>query len=106
MKKNKALAKAEKIISDLKKDLLDILYEADYSYGSMRDFLYFIEEDTIYDLKKLNLNVDIENYYIRKVIDLFGPYSETNQLYGKKDPYYGNFYFEQENQKNNTSKSQ
>lgn len=39
MKKNKALAKAEEIISDLKKDLLNILYEADYSYGSMRDFL-------------------------------------------------------------------
>jgi len=106
MEKKNVLAKAEEIIFDLRGTLLDILYEADNSYGSMRDFLYFIEEDTIYDLKKLNLNVDIENYYIRKVIDLFGPYSETNQLYGKKDPYYGNFYFEQENKSNNTSKSQ
>ena len=97
MKKNKALAKAEEIIFDLKKDLLDLLYEADNSYGSMKDFLYFIEEDTIYDLKKLNLNVDTEKFYIRKVIDIFGPYSETNKLYGKTDPYYGNFYFEQEN---------
>ena len=99
MKKKKVLAKAEEIIFDLKKDLLDILYEADNSYGSMRDFLNLIEEDTIYDLKKLNLNADIEKDYIRKVIDIFGPCSETNKLYGKTDPYYGNFYFEQENQK-------
>ena len=99
MKKNKALAKAEEIIFDLKKDLLDLIYESDNSYGSMKDFLYFIEEDTIYDLKKLNLNVDTEKFYIRKVIDIFGPYSETNKLYGKTDPYYGNFYFEQKNQK-------
>ena len=96
MKKSKALAKAEEIIFDLKKDLLDILYEADNSYGSMKDFLHLIEEDTIYDLKKLNLNVDTEKDYIKKVIDIFGPYSETNKLYGKTDPYYGNFYFEQE----------
>jgi len=94
MKKNKALAKAEEIISDLKKDLLSILYEADNFYGSMKDFLHLIEEDTIYDLKELNLNVNIEKHYIRKVIDIFGPYSETNKLYGKIDPYYGNFYFE------------
>ena len=99
MKKNKALAKAEEIIFDLKKDLLDLIYESDNSYGSMKDFLHLIEEDTIYDLKKLNLNVDIEKKYIRKVIDIFGPSSETNKLYGKTDPYYGNFYFEQENQK-------
>ena len=106
MKKNKALVKAEEIIFDLKKDLLSILYEANHFYGSMRDFLHLIEEDTIYDLKELNLNVNIEKHYIRKVIDIFGPYSETNKLYGKIDPYYGNFYFEQKNQNNNTSKPQ
>jgi len=106
MEKKKGLAKAEEIIFDLTKTLLDILYEADNSYGSMKDFLYFIEEDTIYDLKKLNLNVATENYYIKKVIDIFGPYSETNQLYGKKDPYYGNFYFEQESKSKISSQSQ
>ena len=106
MKKKKTLAKAEEIISDLKKDLLSILYEADNFYGSMKDFLYFIEEDTIYDLKELNLNVNIEKHYIRKVIDIFGPYSETDKLYGKTDPYYGTFYFEQKSKNNNTSKSQ
>ena len=105
MKKKKALAKAEEIIFDLKKDLLSILYEADNFYGSMKDFLYFIEEDTIYDLKELNLNVNIEKHYIRKVIDIFGPYSETDKLYGKTDPYYGTFYFEQKSKNNNTSKS-
>ncbi len=106
MKKNKALTKAEEIISDLKKDLLDILYEADNSYGSMRDFLHLIEEDAIYDLKELNLNADTENYYLKKVVDIFGPYSETNKLYGKTEPYYGNFYFKQKSQNNNTSKPQ
>ena len=72
----------------------------------MKDFLCFIEEDTIYDLKELNLNVNIEKHYIRKVIDIFGPYSETDKLYGKTDPYYGTFYFEQKSKNNNTSKSQ
>jgi len=87
------IKEAEKILSILKKTLLDILYKADHSYGSMRDFFNFIEENAIYDIKDLNLNNKTETYYIRKVIDAFGPFSETNKLYGMLDPYYGNFYF-------------
>ncbi len=84
---------AKEILSILKNTLLDILYRVDNSYGNTKDFLYFIEEDAIYDIKNLNLNINTEMYYIKKVIDIFGPYSETNQLYGIEDPYYGDFYF-------------
>ena len=93
MQEEKKKKKAKEIISIVKNILLDIFYEVDHSYGSIRDFLHLIEEDTIYDIKDLNLNKKTETYYIRKIIDIFGPLSETNQLYGIKDPYYGNFYF-------------
>ena len=85
--------KAEEILSILRGTLLDILYTSKTIYGGMRDFLNFLEEDTIYEIKDLNLNNKIETYYIRKVIDTFGPLSETDQLYGILDPYYGDFYF-------------
>jgi len=84
--------KAKEIISILKSRLLDILYEGDHSYGSMINFLNFLEEDTIYEIKDLKLDDKLEIYYIRKVIDSFGPLSETNQLYGILEPYYGDFY--------------
>lgn len=94
MQKSEKIKKAEELLSALKNTLLDISDEPANAYGNMKDFLNFIEEDAIYDLKKLKLNRKTENYYIQKVIDIFGPYSETNQLYGKTDPYYGDFYFD------------
>lgn len=86
---------AEKILQEIKKYLLQILIDeaGENNYGSYRNFLFFIEEDYKYSIKKLNLKKEEEIYYINKIVDIFGPLSEDIPTDNKKGLYYDDFYY-------------
>lgn len=72
------LKKARKIIEVLKADLLNQLTELETNqYCNSRLSFPWIEEDTEYLIKKLNLNKRDESEFIRQVHRILGVYSEV-----------------------------
>jgi hypothetical protein len=93
--KNKTLDKisqAEKILEQEREDLFRIVTTAGIDdFGSQRDFLAIIEEDTKYKIKALGLPKRLLKYYLGKVCDIYGPYSEDQP--DKKKKYYDNDFY-------------
>ena len=80
---------AEKILEEEKEELLQIVTsEGIDDYGSSRDFLSLIEEDAKYRIRALHLPVHLLRYYLSKLCDIYGPYSEDQP--GRKKNYYDN----------------
>ncbi len=93
---NKALQKeidrAEKILEQEREDLYQMVTEDGLDdYASPRDFLYLIEEAAKYKIRSLDLPEHLLEYYLNKVCDIYGPYSE-DQPHSNKNYYDNDFY--------------
>lgn len=86
--RNKIL-KAEKILEEEKEELFQMVTEDGIdAFGSPRDFLPLIEEDAKYRIKALHLPEKLSKYYLNKLCDIYGPYSEDQP--GPRKGYYDN----------------
>ena len=69
----------ENILEKLKEILSETLWESDPNlYSSDRMLLPWIEEDAEYKIKKLKLKKNDEIFYLQKLHNLFGEYSDAN----------------------------
>jgi hypothetical protein len=85
----KKIAKAEKILQEEKEELLQMVTaDGIDDFGSARDFLPIIEEDAKYRIRSLGLPDYLLKYYLNKLCDIYGPYSEDQP--GKRKKYYDN----------------
>lgn len=86
------IQKAEKILAEEKADLLWMVTDnGNDDFGSPRDFLPLLEEDAKYRIRALGLPKKLLNYYLNKICDIFGPYSE-DQPNAQKGYYDNNLY--------------
>ena len=77
------------ILREEKAELLMMItsYGTD-DFGSPRDFLPVIEEDAKYRIRALGLPEHLLRYYLARICDIYGPYSEDQP--GMKRKYYDN----------------
>ena len=86
------IVEAEKILEQERKDLLRMVTSDGIDdFGSQRDFLSIIEEDAKYKIRALGLPKRLLKYYLSKVCDIYGPYSEDQP--DKKKKYYDNDFY-------------
>ncbi len=77
-KYDKKIEKAKSILEEAEEELLLILWEDDpNAYLNCRLLLPMLEEGYEYDIKKLKLKKADELYYLKKLSDKFGQYSEN-----------------------------
>ena len=85
----KGASDAEKILEEEKEDLWRMITDDGIDdFGSPRDFLPLLEEDAKYRIRSLGLPANLLNYYLNKICDIYGPYSEDQPALRKK--YYDN----------------
>jgi hypothetical protein len=85
----KKIEKAEKILRQEREELLRMVTaEGIYDFGSAREFMPLIEEDAKYRIRSLELPHYLLKYYLNKLCDIYGPYSEDQP--GKRRKYYDN----------------
>ena len=83
------ILEAEKILEEERSDLLTIVTSDGIDdFASQRDFLSIIEEDAKYRIRSLHLPKRLSKYYLDKICDIYGPYSEDQPHSGEK--YYDN----------------
>lgn len=88
----KKISEAEKILEQERGDLLRMVTSDGIDdFGSQRDFLSIIEEDAKYKIRALGLPKRLLKYYLGKVCDIYGPYSEDQPDLKKK--YYDNDFY-------------
>jgi hypothetical protein len=88
----KKILKAEKILREEREDLLRMVTtDGIDDFGSQRDFLPIKEEDAKYRIRSLHLPERLTKYYLNKLCDIFGPYSEDQPNLSKK--YYDNDFY-------------
>ncbi len=88
----KKILKAEKILEEEREALLQMVTDDGVDdFGSPRDFLPIIEEDAKYRIKSLHLPRNLLKYYLNKLCDIYGPYSEDQPNLKKK--YYDNDFY-------------
>lgn len=88
----KKIEKAEKILRQEREELLRMVTtEGIDDFGSVRDFLPLIEEDAKYRIKSLHLPKRIAKYYLNKICDIYGPYSD-DQPHPQKGYYDNDLY--------------
>jgi hypothetical protein len=86
---SKKILQAERILEEEKEELLQIVTSSGIDdFGSSRDFLSLAEEDAKYRIRALHLPLKLLQYYLDKLCDIYGPYSEDQPGRGKK--YYDN----------------
>ncbi len=86
------IAKAEKIINEEKADLLQLFTSQNTEkFGNPKDFLPIFEEDTKYRIRALNLPDNYVRFYLNKVCEIYGPFSEDQPH--KNEKYYGNDFY-------------
>ena len=69
--------KANKILNILKDEiLLTMWYDEQDQFFSEKMLFPFYEEDTIYQIKKLKMDKEMESFYIEKIHNILGPFSE------------------------------
>lgn len=79
------IRRANHILDKLKKELLEVLLQKEkQDYCSDHMMLPWMEEDTEYAIKKLNLREEDQQSYIRKIHNIFGVYSEEMPLLRRK----------------------
>ena len=85
MNNQQQIKSIENILENLKKVLDETLWEGDPNlYTSDRMLLPWIEEDAEYEIKKLKLSNDDEVFYLQKLHNLFGEYSDANPYLKRK----------------------
>jgi len=96
--KPEKISLAERIVKKQKKNLFKIITSnpANTGFANERDFLYFIEEDAKYKIKRLKLPKKLEKHYLNKITEIYGEYSEDQP--SKKERYYDNEFYVNKNQ--------
>ena len=85
----KKISEAEKILEHEREDLLRMVTNDGIDdFGSPRDFMFIREEDAKYRIKSLGLPEDLLKYYMNKICEIYGPYSDD--IPDKKRRYYDN----------------
>jgi hypothetical protein len=83
------IREAERILQEEKEELLEMVTgDAPDDFGSSRDFLSLIEEDAKYRIRALHLPKPLLRYYLRKICDIYGPWSEDQPR--RLNKYYDN----------------
>lgn len=73
------------ILNILKKELSETLWESDSNlYSNDKMLLPWVEEDAEYKIKKLKLKKDDEIFYLQKLHNLFGEYSDAIPYLNRK----------------------
>lgn len=86
------LAEAEKILVQEREALLQMVTSDGIdNFGSTRDFLPLVEENAKYRVRALKLPKKLTAYYLNKLCDIYGPYSEDQP--GKEKKYYDNDFY-------------
>lgn len=68
---------ADKILEDLKEEVIDILWYGENNAAfDERWLLPFAQEEASYDILKLNLSDDKKRDYLIKIENIMGPYGE------------------------------
>lgn len=82
------LDRANKLLEDIKTEILqEITILESFQYCNNRVAMPWLEEECIYEIKKLQLKEKDETKYIAAVHRIFGVYSEDQpQLKRKPDP--------------------
>ncbi len=79
------ISEANKILKNLKRELLHILTESDSAqYCHPKLILPWLEEESEYAIKRLKLTDTDETRYLMKVTRIFGVYSENLPLLKRK----------------------
>jgi len=88
----KKIAGAEKILREERESLLQMVSSDGMDdFGSSRDFMPLVEEDAKYRIRALKLPQKLTAYYLNKLCDIYGPYSEDQPGQNKK--YYDNDFY-------------
>lgn len=83
------IREAERILREEKEELLEMVTgEGPDDFGSSRDFLSLAEEDAKYRIRALHLPKFLSRYYLRKICDIYGPWSEDQPR--RLNTYYDN----------------
>ncbi len=86
------ITQAENILEAEKKELIQLLISPKGpDFSSPRYFLMFLEEDAKYRIRALGLPESLLQYYLDRVCDIYGPYSEDQPGPGKN--YYDNDFY-------------
>ncbi|MFO8129272.1 MAG: hypothetical protein R6T99_05145 [Bacteroidales bacterium] len=86
MKPRSKQEQADHILEEVKEVLLCILWDSDASeYSSGRQLMPWLEEDAIYEIRKLALPEHTEKKYLGKINRLFGEYSEYIPLLRRRE---------------------
>lgn len=79
------LVTARKVLANLKEEVLYILLDTEtYQYCSNRMVLPWLEEDAEYAIKKIKLKSKDEQFYIRKIHNILGVYSEDIPMLNRR----------------------
>ena len=79
------LDKANKLLEDIKTEILqEITIFESFQYCSNRLALPWLEEECVYEIKKLQLNKKDEEKYIMAIHRIFGVYSEDQPQLKRK----------------------
>jgi hypothetical protein len=79
------IKRAEQILETLKDELMYILWDTQPGdYGDFRNLLPWVEEETEYLIIDLQLKEKDESFYIDKIHQLMGEYSELIPLLKKR----------------------
>lgn len=85
----KKIEKAEKILQQEREELLRMVTaDGIDDFGSARDFMPLIEENAKYRMRAFGLPRYLLKYYLNKLCEIYGPYSEDQP--GKRTKYYDN----------------
>ena len=86
------IAGAERILLQERERLLQMVTsDGIHDFGSARDFLPLVEEDAKYRIRALKLPKRLTAYYLNKLCDIYGPYSEDQP--GQEKKYYDNDFY-------------
>lgn len=86
--------RAEKILENVKTCLLENFFnESSFEHNLSRGFFPLLEESFKYDIKQLDLDFREEVFYINKIVELFGEFSEDVPTNNPDKSYYDDFYF-------------
>ncbi len=75
--KEKSIRKAWSVISNLKAQLLDVLWEENqFGYNSEHYLIPWIQEEAEYAIKEIGLSKEDENFFLMKIEHTVGEYFE------------------------------
>jgi hypothetical protein len=86
MKKSLDLKVADKILEDLKSEVVEVLWNSNVGDFYCEKFLFpFFQEEAEYSIKKLNLSEKQEYFYLERVDRIMGEYSENIPYLGERN---------------------